>query len=32
MSNITLVDEKVDYLSYQSQEVCKMSLPTKHMN
>lgn len=23
MSNITLVDEKVDYLSYQSQEVCR---------
>lgn len=23
LSNITLVDEKVDYLSYQSQEVCK---------
>lgn len=23
LSNITLVDEKVDYLSYQSLEVCK---------
>ncbi|WP_370387146.1 hypothetical protein [Snodgrassella alvi] len=23
LSNITLVDEKVDYLSYHSQEVCK---------
>lgn len=23
LSNITLVDEKVDYLSYQSQDVCR---------